>query len=86
MQLRFGKTVKDIIVEDWKVCQTYVSGYPSIYKKFKTKEEAEIYLKSMSEVKVKSYIKKNKKGRAYRLNKKNNNLKGAVKKVSKKNE
>ena len=74
MLLKFGKTVRGIIVEDWEICQKYVNGYPSIYKKFKTKEEAECYLKDMSEEKIKEYIKRNKKCRAYRLNKKNNDL------------
>ena len=69
MLLKFGKTVRDMIVEDWEICKKYVNGYPSIYKKFKTKEEAENYLKNMSEEEIKNYIKRNKKARSYRLNK-----------------
>lgn len=51
--IKEGKGVKDLIVETWEECSKLVLGYNSVYKSFKTKEEAKSYLKSVDVSKVK---------------------------------
>lgn len=42
--IRTGAGVKNTIVTSWEECKWLVQGYNSVYKKFKTKEQAEEYL------------------------------------------
>lgn len=42
--IRVGAGVKNKIVESWEECKWFVNGYPAVYKKFKTREQAEKYL------------------------------------------
>lgn len=42
--IKVGKGVTNVIVETWKECEELVSGYHAIYKSFKSREEAEVYL------------------------------------------
>ena len=51
--IKEGKGVKDIIVNTWEECSKLVLGYNSVYKSFKTKEEAERYLKGVNVSKIK---------------------------------
>lgn len=44
--IKSGKNVKNLIVDTWDECKTYVNGVHAQYKSFKTKEEAELYLAS----------------------------------------
>lgn len=48
--IKTGKGVKDKIVRTWSECKELVLGYPSIYKSFKTEEEALEYLKAIKDV------------------------------------
>lgn len=48
--IKVGNNVRDIIVETWEECSKFVIGYPSVYKGFKTKKEAQKYLDEMSDV------------------------------------
>lgn len=50
--IKVGKGTENKIVTTWKECEALVNGYPSVYKSFKTKEEAEIYLKEVVVAKV----------------------------------
>ena len=43
--IRVGAGVKNKIVESWEECKRLVYNYPAVYKKFKTREQAEAYLK-----------------------------------------
>ena len=43
--IRVGAGVKNKIVESWEECKRLVYNYPVVYKKFKTREQAEAYLK-----------------------------------------
>lgn len=43
--IRVGAGVKNKIVESWEECKWLVYNYPAVYKKFKTREQAEAYLK-----------------------------------------
>ena len=47
--IKVGRNVKDKIVTSWDECKIYVIGFPSIYKKFLSKNEAKNYLKNISE-------------------------------------
>lgn len=51
--IKTGKGVKDKIVTSWSECKELVLGYPSIYKSFKTEEEALEYLGAIKDVKRK---------------------------------
>lgn len=70
--IKEGKGVSNLIVDTWAECEPLVKGYNSVYKSFKTKEEAENYLGSVKveEVKEKAIIgmeikkEKKKKGKA----------------------
>ena len=48
--IKEGKGVKNKIVRTWSECKELVLGYPSIYKSFKTEEEALEYLKAIKDV------------------------------------
>lgn len=48
--IKTGKGVKDKIVTTWSECEQLVKGYPSVYKSFKTEEEAKLYLGSIKDV------------------------------------
>ena len=43
--IREGAGVRGVIVESWEECNRLVYNYPAVYKKFKTREQAEAYLK-----------------------------------------
>ena len=47
--IKEGKGVKNKIVRTWSECKELVLGYPSIYKSFKTEEEALEYLKAIKD-------------------------------------
>lgn len=51
--IKLGKGVKDKIVTSWSECEALVKGYPSVYKSFKTEEEAKEYLGTIKNVKKK---------------------------------
>lgn len=51
--IKVGKGVKDKIVTSWSECEALVKGYPSVYKSFKTEEEAKEYLGTIKNVKKK---------------------------------
>lgn len=69
--IKEGKGVRNKIVTTWSECQDLVLGYPSIYKSFKTEEEAKKYLGGIKDndipvikEKVKSNIEVSKKRRS----------------------
>lgn len=70
--IKEGKGVSNLIVNTWSECEPLVKGYNSVYKSFKTREEAENYLGSVKveDVKEKAIIgmevrkEKKKKGQA----------------------
>lgn len=43
--IREGAGVRGIIVESWEECKWLVYNYPAVYKRFKTREQAEAYLR-----------------------------------------
>lgn len=43
--IREGAGVRGVIVEIWEECKRLVYNYPAVYKRFKTREQAEAYLK-----------------------------------------
>ena len=47
--IKVGKGVKDKIVTSWSECEALVKGYQSVYKSFKTEEEALEYLKAIKD-------------------------------------
>ena len=47
--IKEGKGVKNKIVMSWNECKEIVLGYPSIYKSFKTEEEAIRYLNDIKD-------------------------------------
>ena len=47
--IKVGKGVKNKIVRTWSECKELLLGYPSIYKSFKTEEEALEYLKAIKD-------------------------------------
>lgn len=47
--IKTGKGVKDKIVTSWSECEALVKGYPSVYKSFKSEEEAKLYLGSIKD-------------------------------------
>jgi len=51
--IKTGKGVKDKIVTSWLECEALVKGYPSVFKSFKTEEEAKEYLGTIKDVKRK---------------------------------
>ena len=48
--IKLGKGVRDKIVTSWSECEALVKGYQSVYKSFKTEEEALEYLKAIKDV------------------------------------
>ena len=70
--IKEGKGVTNLILDTWDECEPLVKGYPSVYKSFITKEEAETYLGSVNVQEVKEQTikgmearkEKTKKGRA----------------------
>lgn len=57
--IKDGIGVKDIIVTSWDECSKLVLGYNSVYKSFRTEEEAKKYLGVVEVEKVKEQTKKN---------------------------
>lgn len=55
--IKEGKGVKDKIVNTWEECSKLVLGYNSVYKSFKTLEEAKEYLSNVDVEKVKEQTK-----------------------------
>jgi viroplasmin and RNaseH domain-containing protein len=51
--IKEGKGVSNLIVTTWDECSKLVLGYNSVYKSFKTREEAEKYLGSVNVQEVK---------------------------------
>lgn len=47
--IKVGRDTKDTIVRTWDECKAIVTGYPSIYKSFRTEEEALEYLGSIKD-------------------------------------
>lgn len=68
--IKIGNNVKDIIVTTWEHCKEYVIGYPSIYKSFKSKKEAEKYLKNITNIDIENQLLNNNLQRFIRLKKK----------------
>ena len=66
--IKTGKGVKDKIVTTWSECKELVLGYPSVYKSFKTEEEALEYLKAIKDVDKK--LEENNKAMEYNKDKK----------------
>lgn len=60
--IKKGKDVSNLIVNTWEECKRYVEGVPSQHKSFKTKQEAEIYLKGAEQVQVENDSQKKNKG------------------------
>lgn len=79
--IKVGKGIKDKIVTSWSECEALVKCYPSVYKSFKTEEEAKEYLGAIKDVKKK--LEDNNKAKEYNKAKKRgtvsiaNLLKGA---------
>lgn len=70
--IKSGINTKDKIVETWDECKKLTHGYPSIYKSFLTKKEAEEYLGSIKDVKAK--LEKNNKAMTYKKDLKKNTV------------
>ena len=70
--IKKGKGVTDKIVSSWDECKELVLGYPSIYKSFKTEEEALEYLGSIKDVNKK--LEENSKAKDYSINKKKSTI------------
>ena len=68
--IKIGNGVKDKIVPTWEECKKYVIGYPSVYKGFKDKKEAEKYLKNLTSEQIEIELKWNEIHRFYRLKEK----------------
>lgn len=68
--IKVGKGVKNKIVTTWKECSELVLGFNSIYKSFKTREEAEQYLNGIKDNSIDIVLEKNKKAREYNTKKK----------------
>lgn len=68
--IKVGKGVKNKIVTTWKECSELVLGFNSIYKSFKTREEAEKYLNGIKDNSIDIVLEKNKKAREYNTKKK----------------
>lgn len=56
--IKEGKGIKNKIVRTWEECSKLVLGYNSVYKSFKTEEDALKYLNSVDVKKVKEQTKK----------------------------
>ena len=67
--IKVGKGVKNKIVTTWKECSELVLGFNSIYKSFKTREEAEQYLNGIKDNSIDIVLEKNKKAREYNTKK-----------------
>ena len=61
--IKQGRDVSNLIVDTWEECKKYVEGVPAQHKSFKTRQEAEMYLKGIEqdEIKIKSNKRKPKK-------------------------
>lgn len=70
--IKVGKGVKDKIVTTWSECEALVKGYPSVYKSFKTEEEALEYLKVIKD--IDKTIEENNKAMEYNKAKKKNTV------------
>ena len=66
--IKVGKGVKDKIVTSWSECEALVKCYPSVYKSFKTEDEALEYLKAIKDVNKK--LEENNKAKEYNKAKK----------------
>lgn len=55
--IKEDKGVKNKIIENWTECKELVQGYPSVYKSFSTKEEAENFLQTVNVKKAKQQVK-----------------------------
>lgn len=66
--IKIGRNTQNTIVRTWSECKEIVNGYPSIYKSFKTEQEAKEYLLSIKDTKKK--LEDNKKAIEYNRNKK----------------
>lgn len=57
--IREGAGVRSVIVESWEECKWLVYNYPVVYKRFKSRGQAESYLKLSDKDLIKqNYIKK----------------------------
>jgi len=56
--IKEGKGVKNKIVRTWDECSKLVLGYNSVYKSFKTEQEAKEYLSNVDTEKVREQTKK----------------------------
>ncbi|EOT2968952.1 RNase H1/viroplasmin domain-containing protein [Clostridium perfringens] len=68
--IKVGNGVKNKIVTTWKECSELVLGFNSVYKSFKTREEAEQYLNGIKDSSIDIVLEKNKKAREYNTKKK----------------
>lgn len=66
--IKEGKDVKNKIVRTWSECEALVKCYPSVYKSFKTEDEALEYLGTIKDVKKK--LEENNKAKEYNKAKK----------------
>ncbi|MEG0085634.1 MAG: RNase H1/viroplasmin domain-containing protein [Niameybacter sp.] len=58
--IKQGKDVSNLIVDTWEECKKYVEGVPAQHKSFKTRHEAEMYLKGIEQTKAEIKTKSNK--------------------------
>ena len=70
--IKVGKGVKDKIVTSWSECEALVKGYQSVYKSFKTEEEALEYLKAIKDTDKK--LEENNKAMEYKKTKKKSTI------------
>lgn len=68
--IKVGNGVKNKIVTTWKECAELVLGFNSVYKSFKTREEAEQYLNGIKDNSIDIVLEKNKKAREYNTKRK----------------
>ena len=52
--IKQGRDVSNLIVNTWEECKKYVEGVPAQHKSFKTRQEAEMYLKGIEKAEVKN--------------------------------
>ena len=50
--IKIGRNVKDLVIDNWEECKNYVLYYNSIYKGFKTKNEARKWLNSWTDEEI----------------------------------
>lgn len=68
--IKVGKNVTDKIVNSWEECKELVIGYPSVYRSFKSRKEAELYIKNMTDEKIEIQLMWNEIHRKHRLKEK----------------